>query len=47
MDVSGKTIKWLIPTSNNLYDVSDLQKGIYFLRITTKTETQTLRLAKQ
>ena len=47
MDASGKTIKWLIPTSNNLYDVSDLQKGIYFLRIATKTKTQTLRLAKQ
>ena len=46
MDVSGKIIKWLIPTSDNLYDVSDLQKGIYFLRITTKTEIQTLRLAK-
>ena len=46
IDVSGKTIKWLIPTSNNLYDISDLQKGIYFLRITTKTQIQTLRLAK-
>jgi hypothetical protein len=37
MDITGKTIKAIVPTSNTI-DVSDLTKGIYFLQIQTENE---------
>jgi hypothetical protein len=46
IDESGKTIKWLTPSANNVYDISNLQKGIYFLRIITQTGAEILRFAK-
>ena len=46
IDVTGKTIKQPMLLNNNLINVTDLPKGIYFLKLITKEETITQRFIK-
>jgi len=46
LDISGKTVLDLSPTQRTV-DVSHLSDGLYFVRLTTTSDQETLRLFKQ
>ncbi len=47
LDIQGRLLKQLKSTPDNSYNINDLLKGVYFIRITTKEGTEILRFLKQ
>jgi hypothetical protein len=46
LDISGRAVKTIVKPSYSI-DVSDIPKGIYFLRLTTKDRVHTQKFIKE
>jgi hypothetical protein len=47
MDVTGKLVKQLVPSSDNTYSVQDLKAGIYILRLISDDEVINIQIMKK
>lgn len=46
IDMNGRMVKKLKPTANNQYDISELQNGIYYIKLIQQGETSIVKFVK-